>query len=84
VSVPEWWTDADAGELDVLVWEFTGAVEAHWPTCAECQAGPWCTTLRDALEVVLAWKRGREFLSRAAWLREQQTLREREVARRAA
>jgi hypothetical protein len=66
---PAWWTAADAAELDVLVFEL---VEAAWPhrECARCrELGTWCPPMVEAAETVLTWRRGRNLLSRAEFLR---------------
>jgi hypothetical protein len=47
MSAP-WWTDADAAELDVLVFELSRSYDEHRKRCAACQPG-------DCPEVV-AWR----------------------------
>jgi hypothetical protein len=72
----EWWTAADAAELDVLIHEFLRAVYRHRDVCAICSGGgPWCTPLRQALEGVLEWRDGRVLRSKADWLRLRHDLR---------
>jgi hypothetical protein len=59
------WTAADAAELDVLLWELTGAWETHRPTCRERP----CPHLQEAIAVVIEWRQARELRSRAEELR---------------
>jgi hypothetical protein len=75
VNAP-WWTPADEAELDLLFEEFVGIYFRHRDRCDACGKGPWCEPMRDAFEIVLDWKRGRELRSKAAWLRIRQTLRD--------
>jgi hypothetical protein len=68
-----WWTEADAAELDVLLEEFVRVAFIHRGHCAICSAGgPWCEPLREALDALLEWRRGRELRSKAEWLRARQ------------
>jgi len=67
--VPEWWTDTDAAELDLLTYELVRAIEAHYPVCPECQPREWCPVLRAAVDVVVDWRQARMLASRADWLR---------------
>jgi len=65
-----WWTDADAAELDVLVYELVSGYFEHRPRCASCAAEQLpCPHFRKAIEVVVEWARTRELLSRAEHLR---------------
>lgn len=71
-----YWTHADQAELDVLLHEFVKAAYLHRDHCSTCRGGgPWCLPLREALEGVLEWRRGRALRSRADWLRLRNDLR---------
>jgi hypothetical protein len=70
---PPWWTSADDAELDLLVDEFVRVAFVHRDRCSVCSAGgPWCEPLHDAFDGLLGWRRGREFRSKAEWLRARQ------------
>jgi hypothetical protein len=67
------WTDADAAEFDILIFEFVDVVLAHKERCSVCsRGGPWCEPLRECFEGILHWRRGRELRSLAARLRARQ------------
>jgi hypothetical protein len=76
VNRAAWWTDADRAELAVLIWELVTRVPEHKTRCARCQAekatGFPCPAVTEAIEAVLDWRRGRQLLSRAEWLRARQ------------
>lgn len=81
---PEWWTPADAAELDVLVWELVGGVLEHRERCTLDQP---CRHIRAAIALVVEWKHGRELLSEARYLRheiERQDIRRERALLRAA
>lgn len=65
-----YWTPADDAELAVLVYEFVNGVCEHRDRCGVCSAGDdWCGPLRDALEVIIDWRRGRILHNKARVLR---------------
>jgi len=67
-----WWTNADAAELDLLVFELAGGYHQHLVACARCAMGyPPCPHVRRAIEAVLEWREARELRSRAEYLRSQ-------------
>jgi hypothetical protein len=81
LAPPSFWTEADAGELDVLVDAFVGAVLIHREGCAVCSSNRrWCRPLEDCFEGILDWRRSRALRSKAAWLRARQTAREEVVS----
>ena len=66
----DYWTAADAAELDVLIFEFVRVHEIHVPRCETCrQGGPWCPRLLASFEAVLEWKQARTLRSKADFLR---------------
>jgi hypothetical protein len=80
-EVAPWWTAADDAEQLVLAFEFTKAAYAHRDRCAVCsEGGPWCDSLRSALDAVLEWREGRKLRSKAQWLRVRERAREDLVA----
>jgi hypothetical protein len=65
-----WWTTADDAELRVLVQEFVDGVHQHRERCNICrQGGPWCQTLREALELIGDWRERRSAHSFAIVMR---------------
>jgi hypothetical protein len=71
-----WWTEADDAELDVLVRELVSVAGQHVNHCSVCsEGGPWCPGMVEAFEVVVDWRDGRILRSKAAWLRERETVR---------
>jgi hypothetical protein len=74
---PAWWTEADDAELDVLIGE---VIDGYFDHRERCDEHP-CSHLNAALEAIIDWRRGRELLSRAAYLRAKRDVIE---ARRAA
>jgi hypothetical protein len=80
-KAPPWWTEADQAELDVLVNELVRAGFAHRAGCSICSArAGWCEAMRDALEGLVEWRRGRELRSKAAWLRAREMVHEERAA----
>jgi hypothetical protein len=66
----EWWTAADAAELDVLVDALMDAAYDHRVRCKVCSTGEaWCDALRDCLQIVQGWQHSRDRLSKAEHLR---------------
>ena len=78
-----YWTEADAAELDVLIWELVKAVMIHRERCATC-AGErgilYCAPVCEAIEAVIEWRNGRVVKSKAAWLRARQAALEETAA----
>jgi hypothetical protein len=72
VTAP-WWTEADAGELDLLIYEFVRRIADHRERCADCLAGDECeqylNATRVGVEAVTDWQQARELRSKAEWLR---------------
>jgi hypothetical protein len=71
--LPVGWSEADAAELDALVWELVTLVPEHRARCKLCQDGRRtglpCPRVGEAIEAVLDWHRRRRLLSRAEWYR---------------
>lgn len=63
---PPWWTEADAAEFDVLVWELVRLHGRHrdHPDVA--------AAVGEAVDAILDWRRARDLRSRAAYLRTMQ------------
>ena len=75
------WTQADAAEFDLLLFEFVDAVLVHRERCSICsQGGPWCAPLRECFDGILHWRRFRELRSIAARRRAEQDFRDWECA----
>ena len=68
----EFWTEADAAELDVLVRALVNGYFEHRERCAICLAGtPYpCPRAQKAIAEVVEWRDARALLSRAEALRE--------------
>jgi hypothetical protein len=66
LAAQEWWTEADAAELDLLVHELVRVAWTH----------PDHVPPREAVEAVLEWRDGRVLRSKAAWLRIRQQAKE--------
>jgi hypothetical protein len=74
-----YWTDADAAELDVLIWELVKVAMIHRERCATCAGERGilnCAPMGEAIEAVIDWRNGRVLKSKAAWLRARQAARE--------
>jgi hypothetical protein len=76
VTAP-WWTEADAAELDVLVWEMVSLYYEHREHPDVNRA------LGEAVDAILDWRRGRMLRSRGIYLRLREELAEveRRIAR---
>jgi hypothetical protein len=69
------WTRADQAELDIILWEFLDALYLHRDLCAACyRLNRWCRPLDDAWTAVEVWLYRRRLLSKAQWLRDEETL----------
>jgi hypothetical protein len=70
---PPWWTAADQAELEVLVWHLVEGLTEHKVKCPRCRAeletGWPCPLVGEAIDAVLDWRRRRDLLSRAQYLR---------------
>jgi hypothetical protein len=67
---PGLWTEADAAELDVLLWALVSDYFDHRQQCRMClEAIEPCPSLRAAITEVLNWRTSRVLLSRAEALR---------------
>jgi len=72
-----YWTLADRAELDCLVGELTRLAFEHRSRCSVCsQRERLCDGMRAAIEVVTDWRNSRSRLSRAAYLRAEQAVRD--------
>lgn len=72
-----WWTAADQAELQLLTEELVDGAFNHRDGCPTCRAGDrTCQPIRDAIEVMLAWRHRRILHSQAAWLRAAQDVRD--------
>jgi hypothetical protein len=66
---PEWWSEADEAEWQLLLYEFVGAAWAH-RTCTACQQQQgWCEPLAECWAGLLEWREGRTLRAKATWLR---------------
>jgi hypothetical protein len=79
VSVPAWWTAADAAELEVLVHELVEVAFEHREHCEACRRGNRCHVLGSAIDEVIEWRDRRALRSRAVWLRRCQDAIEKEI-----
>ena len=83
-AAPPYWSEADAAELNVIVFALTRGVFRHRERCAACAAAGselFCKQVDRAIEEALDWRRFRWLLSRAEWLRAlQNETDERDVA----
>jgi len=69
---PPYWSEADAAELDVLIYALVRSVLRHRDACAACAvagSGTYCNKVDQAIGEVLGWQRFRALLSKAEWLR---------------
>ncbi len=83
LSQMQWWSPADAAELDLLTVELVRVVWIHRARCSECVASDtraWCPALCDAFQAMQDWKRLRALRSQAAWLRARQWFADIEAA----
>jgi hypothetical protein len=73
-AAPPWSTDADTGELELLVRELVDGAFEHRQSCGVCRNGDSCPALRAAIEAVLEWRDRRSLRSLVVGLRARQDM----------